>query len=46
MEVTTYAPPPECADAGVNILFETPKSLLGDTPVVAACSAPSATAKN
>jgi len=44
-EVATYNPSPECADAGVNIPFETPKSLLGDAHAVAACSAPSAVAK-
>ena len=43
-EADTYTPSPECAEAGVDIPFETPKSLLGDAPAVVACSASSANA--
>jgi len=40
-EADTYSPSPECTEAGVDIPFETPKSLLGDAPAVVACSTPS-----
>jgi len=40
----TPAPSPESAEAGVDIPFETPKSLLSNAPAVAASSTPSMTA--